>query len=1040
MNGSHFSRWSPLGRTLSMISQFVLAAAFFGPHAHAWQSAVGGPALQVKVGASRHVISPYIYGINYAEESLAKELSLPVRRWGGNATTRYNWKNNYANRAGDWYFENLPESTGDASALPDKSAANLFIDQDRLTGTRTMMTVPLIGFTPKGGSKACGFSVAKYGAQQKTDPWWADCGNGVKLDGTNLTGNDPADTSERIDPDFVTEWVRYLAGRYGTAGQGGVLFYELDNEPDWWFTTHRDVHPSPAGYDEIRDRAYLYGAAVKAGDPTALTLGPVSGGWWSALYTAADWVAGWKVPPYFWDSNPVDRKAHGDIPFVEWYLQQMKTYEQQHGVRILDMVDIHGYIAPGSVGDSALGDAATQALRLESTRAFWDPTYKIDSLKDYPRFIPRMREWVARNYPGTKTAITEYNWGALKYLNGALAQADLLGIFGRESLDLATLWGPEAKDQPWAFAFRMYRNYDGTGAAFGDVGVQASSADQGRLAVYAAQRITDSALTLMVINKSSDDLNSQVTLDGFVPAGKAKVYRYSASDLTRITPQPDQDVGAAGFSAIYPASSITLLEIQSAAEPVSLVFPHIAAGGGFATKITITNTGGDTASGRLILTDRSGSALPVTFTDTQGGSITGSTYPISTPAAGSLVLVAARPGAADIGSGSARVESAGGTLAGVAAFQLLEGVKLKSVAGVLSAQPADSAVIPVDNDAANDRYTGFAVANTGTSDVHIQVTVLGEDGLVAAKQQPAELNPLAAGQQVARFLHEYKTDWATFRGSIQLTAQAGEKFAAVALVQNKGQYTAVPVSGQKPQWRMVWNDEFNGPDGSGVDTTKWVAETGGGGWGNRELEYYTDRTSNAHQEGGTLVITAAKETFGGYNYTSARLKTQGKFTQKYGRFEARVKIPQGQGIWPAFWMLGDDINTIGWPTCGEIDIMENIGREPSTVYGTIHGPVGTSQYSLGGSYSLTSGKFADDYHLFAVEWDADAIRSYVDGTLYETRKPTDLPAGGKWVFDHPFFIILNVAVGGGWPGNPDSTTQFPQKMLVDYVRVYERVP
>jgi len=1027
-------------RTAARFLFILLTAALSAYPKTAMQTPADGPSLRVSVSASRHVISPYIYGINYADEALAKELRLPVRRWGGNATTRYNWKNNMANRAGDWYFENLAESTGDPSALPEKSAANLFIDQNRRTGTRTMMTVPLIGWIPKS-VRSCGFSVTKYGAQQKTDPWWSDCGNGVKPDGkTNLTGNDPADTSDRIGPDFVTEWVRYLVGRYGSAGQGGVLFYELDNEPDWWFGTHRDVHPDPAGYDEIRDQAYLCGAAVKAGDPTAITLGPVSGGWWSALYTAKDWVAGWKVPPYSWDSNPVDRKAHGDIPFAEWYLQQMKAYEQQHGTRILDMLDIHAYIAPGSVGDSALGDSATQALRLESTRAFWDPTYKIDSLKDYPRFVPRMREWVDKNYPGTKTGITEYNWGALKYLNGALAQADLLGIFGREGLDLATLWGPEDKGQPWAFAFRMYRSYDGAGALFGDVSVQATSSDQGKLAVYAAQRSSDSALTLFVINKSGDDLNSSIALDGFVPGAKARVFRYSASDLTKILSQPDQDVTSAGFKALFPAFSITLFEIGSAAVPVSLIFPHVAAGGGFATTITISNTGGDTASGTLILTDRSGPPLNVTFTDSLGGSITGSAYPVSIPAAGSLIVTASLPGAADIKSGAARVESSGGTLTGVATFQWVDGPKLKTIAGVLSSQQVEAAVIPINNDGANDRYTGFAVANIGTSDVHIQVTVLREDGLVVGKEQPDELNPLAAGRQVARFLHEYKdkADWTTFRGSIQLTAEAGEKFAAVALVQNKGLFTSVPVSSQKPLWRMVWSDEFSGADGSGVDTTKWVHETGGGGWGNNELEYYTDRTANAYIQSGALVIQANQETFVNRNYTSARIKTQGKFTQKYGRIEARIRIPQGQGLWPAFWMLGDDFPQVGWPGCGEIDIMENIGKEPDTVHGTIHGP----GYSLAAAdYKLPNGqKFADDYHLFAIEWEANVIRWYVDGNLFVTHTPTDLPAGTRWVYDHPFFIILNVAVGGRWPGNPDSTTVFPQKMLVDYVRVYERVP
>ncbi|MGE0885689.1 MAG: family 16 glycosylhydrolase [Blastocatellales bacterium] len=245
-------------------------------------------------------------------------------------------------------------------------------------------------------------------------------------------------------------------------------------------------------------------------------------------------------------------------------------------------------------------------------------------------------------------------------------------------------------------------------------------------------------------------------------------------------------------------------------------------------------------------------------------------------------------------------------------------------------------------------------------------------------------------------------------------------------------------------WTLVWSDEFNGADGSAVDQSKWVQETGGWGWGNNELQYYTDRTKNAYQQNGSLIIQVFRERFTGPDnvtreYTSARLKTLGKFSQTYGRFEARIKIPYGQGIWPAFWMLGEDIETTGWPFCGEIDIMENIGKEPSTVHGTIHGPDYSGGEAIGAAYELTKGKrFADDFHVFAVEWEPKAIRWFVDGRLYQTRRQSDLPAGRRWVFDHPHFLLLNVAVGGYWPGNPDATTVFPQTMLVDYVRVYRR--
>jgi beta-glucanase (GH16 family) len=243
-------------------------------------------------------------------------------------------------------------------------------------------------------------------------------------------------------------------------------------------------------------------------------------------------------------------------------------------------------------------------------------------------------------------------------------------------------------------------------------------------------------------------------------------------------------------------------------------------------------------------------------------------------------------------------------------------------------------------------------------------------------------------------------------------------------------------------WTLTWSDEFDGPNGSAPDPAKWTLISGGNGWGNKELEYYTARPQNVHVEDGNLVITALKEDYTGADgvargFTSARMQTMGKFDQAYGRFEARIKIPEGQGIWPAFWMLGANLDEAHWPGAGEIDIMENIGREPGTVHGTIHGPGYSGAKGIGAPYSLPSGRFADDYHVYAIEWDPNQIRFYVDDHLYETRTPADLPQGTKWVYDHPFFVLLNCAVGGGWPGNPDDTSTYPQKMLVDYVRVYK---
>ena len=248
--------------------------------------------------------------------------------------------------------------------------------------------------------------------------------------------------------------------------------------------------------------------------------------------------------------------------------------------------------------------------------------------------------------------------------------------------------------------------------------------------------------------------------------------------------------------------------------------------------------------------------------------------------------------------------------------------------------------------------------------------------------------------------------------------------------------------------KIAFKDEFNKPANAPVDASKWTAETGGGGWGNQESQYYTTNIENAFHDGnGNLIIKAIKLApplnlscwYGACQYTSARLVTKGKFEQKYGRFEARIKIPKGQGMWAAFWMLGNNIDQVGWSTCGELDIMENIGREPSIVHGTVHGPGYSGANGITSSYSLANNQiFADDFHVYATEWSENKIQFYVDGSLYKTITPQDLPTGQQWVFEHPFFMILNLAIGGNWGGAPDATTPFPGEMKIDYVRVYRR--
>lgn len=573
---------SPLGMAFDTQGNFYLAdfdnsrvLAFDAPVATPTPTPTdpSGPTdvtLTIDVNADRKPISPDIYGMNWADEALAKELSIPVRRWGGNATSRYNWKNDIGNHAIDWYFENIKES--DAANLPDDSLVNRFIAQDHRTGTQTFLTVPMSGWVSNDDANACGYSTAKYNYTPAVNPDGVasvapdrpTCGNGVtqfknghSWEPVFYQGNDPKDTSIAITGAFAGEWTTYLKNHFGAADAGGVRFYGLDNEPELWNTSHADVHPAGLSYDELGKSTIEYAAAIKASDPSAQVLGPEFGGWWGFFDSTKDTAA----------STDADRQAHGNQPIIEWYLDQLAAYEKKNGVRLLDYLDLHFYPQDDGVFlDPQSVDTAGQAKRLDSIRALWDPTYQetswIKDTADGPivRLIPRMHEWVNQHYPGTKIGLSEYGWGALDHINGALAQADILGVLGREAVDLAALWGPPATNQPGAYAFRMYRNYDGNGSKFGDTSIHAASSDQGKLAVYAAQRSGDLALTVMIINKTSGVLTSKVNLANFAPAS-AQVYRYSAANLNTIEHLADQAVDANGFTAPFPANSITLMVV-----------------------------------------------------------------------------------------------------------------------------------------------------------------------------------------------------------------------------------------------------------------------------------------------------------------------------------------------------------------------------------------------------------------------------------------------------------------------------------------------
>ena len=517
--------------------------------AHA-AAAPAGPALAVNVTAGRHPISPDIYGMNFPDEALAEELHLPVDRWGGNSTSRYNWHSKTTNRANDYYFENTPMGGG----IPGELDLDATVARDKRIGAKSIVTMPLLGYVvDPSKTGACGFSVKKYGKQADSDK---DCGNGQVGDNKKVTGNDPLDTSIKVGPDFVTDEVKHLVSTYGGAGAGGVSFYSLDNEPGIWENTHQDVHPQPLTYDELAEKGITYAKAIKAGDPKAQVFGPVDWGFIAYLDSEADISA----------SDTHDKDAHGGEDLAAWYLDQMKAYEQAHGQRLLDYLDEHYYPADDGLSLSSAGDAKKQQERLDATRALWDPTYLDQSyigndMHQKIDLIPRLKGYVADHDPGTKVAITEYNFGGLESVNGALTEADALGIFGREGLDLATMWSAPSDSDPGANAFRAFMNYDGAGSRFGETSVSATSADQNKLSIYAAQRKTDNALTMVVINKSHTDLHAPIAMSNAPAGATADVWRYSAADIQRMVPDGSATIAGGQVDTTFPAQSISVVVV-----------------------------------------------------------------------------------------------------------------------------------------------------------------------------------------------------------------------------------------------------------------------------------------------------------------------------------------------------------------------------------------------------------------------------------------------------------------------------------------------
>ena len=539
-------------------------------------------AVTIDPGADRRPINPLIYGVAFGDPVRIGEVGYPVRRWGGNSVTRYNWQAAVHNTASDYFFQNIPDAVPSPGLLPHGSSSDVFVDEARAASAEVLMTAPTIGWTPLPERvKKWGFSIVDYGDQLSDEcrfyapnpPNWctADSGDGTCDPAVNesgfcspaglIVGNEPADTSLAIGPSFIGQWVQHVISRVGNAAQGGVRYWALDNEPMLWSSTHRDVHPDPVSYDELWSRTLDYATAIKTADPSAKVLGPVVWGWCAYFTSAADAAAG----PSCVDGP--DRQAHGGLPLLEWYLQQVCAHPVAPGVRPVDYLDVHFYPQGGvaGLGGSSSEDPTTAARRLRSVRELWDPSYVSESWIGEPvKLIPRLRGWIDARCPGIGLAITEYKWGTDDGASSAVAHAEVLALFGREGADLATRWvAPEAGSKV-EDAFEIFLNYDGAGARVTGDSVRATADAPEAVGSYA---IAGDAgrLFVVLINRDTASREANVTVQGELVAGSSPVYRFDATHPLEAAGTVTVPEAASAFSLALPPRSVSLLVTQLAA-------------------------------------------------------------------------------------------------------------------------------------------------------------------------------------------------------------------------------------------------------------------------------------------------------------------------------------------------------------------------------------------------------------------------------------------------------------------------------------------
>ncbi len=520
--------------------------------------------VNVDAQAGKHPISKYIYGVAHASKQELESLGATINRWGGNPNSRHNWVSNFWNSGSDWEFRS---HAGDKPHTTPGAGADEFIKNNRELGIDSYMSVPTLGWVARTGD----IQVKSENVPWKTGPGVSGC------DGP-IAGYDPTANRKRTSVRSVArkgrgfevipkpgetvyqdEWVNHLVKTHGNSVGSGVKFYAMDNEPDLWSFTHRDVHPAQMGYDDMLKNFTEYATAVKDVDRGALVAGPTVSGWTSFFYSALD-----RGGDDFRTSE--DRRAHDGMPFIPWFLKQTQAQDAKRGRRTLDVLDIHYYPQAENVYSDAR-DPAMRALRIRSVRSLWDKTYRDESwianTGDGPevKLIPRMKDWIAQCYPGTKLAIGEWSFGAEGDISGGLAAAEALGVFGREGVDLAFFWTRPKPLTPAAAAFQLFCRPAPGVAGFGDTACRNTSTNSERLAVFSAIDSKTGALTVVLINKTPKaSITVPLSIKGH--AGEsAKLWRFSAEKPSQVTALAGAALSAGQVSLSLPPYSATLVRI-----------------------------------------------------------------------------------------------------------------------------------------------------------------------------------------------------------------------------------------------------------------------------------------------------------------------------------------------------------------------------------------------------------------------------------------------------------------------------------------------